>query len=205
MGRVAGVVLAAGSATRLGGRKQLLPLAGRPLLAHVLAAARRASLDPVLVVLGAGGSEVARQVDLSGFTVVQNPAYLEGQSTSVRAAVAALPVDVDAAVFLLGDQPEVDHEVVARLVARFRDDAAPIIQPRYAEGRGNPVLIARRFFPELLELVGDAGARPLLRRHADLVTVVEAADLHRPDDVDTPEDYERVRQRLEPSTVEDPR
>ena len=197
MGHVAGVVLAAGSATRLGGGKQLLPLARRPLLAHVLDAARRTPLDPLLVVLGAAADEVARQVDLTGFAVVHNPAYLEGQSTSVRAAVAALPGDVDAAVFLLGDQPEVDPAVIDRLVERFRVDGAPIVQPRYAEGRGNPVLFARRLFPELLELRGDEGARPLLQRHADVAVFVDAGDLRRPDDVDTPEEYDRLRRRVE--------
>lgn len=205
MGRVAAVVLAAGSATRLGGGKQLLPLAGRPLLGHVLDTARHAALEPLLLVLGAAADEVRRQVDLAGWTVVENPAHLDGQSTSVRAAVSALPEDVEAVVFLLGDQPEVDPDVVRRLVARYRSGSAPIVQPRYAEGRGNPVLIARPLFPDLLALQGDEGARPLLRRHADLVDLLDAGDLSRPDDVDTPDDYARVRARLERTSVEESR
>src|SRR5690606_37475657 len=114
MPRVAGVVLAAGAATRIGGRKQLLTLGGRPILAYVLDAARRAPLDPLLVVLGSAASEIKAQVDLTGTQVVCNPRYREGQSTSVIAAVEALPDDVDAAVFLLGDQPEVAVPVLER-------------------------------------------------------------------------------------------
>lgn len=196
MPRVAGVVLAAGAATRIGGRKQLLTLGGRPILAYVLDAARRAPLDPLLVVLGSAASEIKAQVDLTGTQVVCNPRYREGQSTSVIAAVEALPDDVDAAVFLLGDQPEVAVPVLERIVATYRSTRAPIVQPRYAEGRGNPVLIARELFPELRRIRGDVGARPLLAQHRDRIAFADVSDFSRPVDIDTPADYERAKERF---------
>lgn len=197
MRRVAGAILAAGTASRLGGGKQILPLAGRPLLAHAIDAARQAPLDPLLVVLGAAFDEIVAAIDLTGTVVVRNRDYAAGQSTSVCAAVLALPDDVDAVMFLLGDQPGVSPEAIARLVAAFQTTGAAIVQPRYAQGRGNPVLIARALFPALLDLTGDVGARPLIRQHADLVHLVELPGLSRPDDIDTPEEYARARARLE--------
>lgn len=194
---VAGVVLAAGASTRLGQPKQLLPLAGRPLLAHVLAAAEASPLDPLLLVLGHEAEAVLAAVAPGRARVLLNLAYAEGQSTSVRLAVAALPAQVAAAVFLLGDQPAVSPEVVARLVAAFRTRGAPIVQPRYTQGPGNPVLIARTFFPELLALSGDTGARPLLRRHAERLLLVDVGEYQRPADVDTWEEYERLRRAWE--------
>jgi len=196
MPRVAGVVLAAGAATRIGGRKQLLSLGGRPILDYVLDAARQAPLDPLLVVLGSAASEIKAQVDLTGTQIVCNPRYREGQSTSVIAAVEALPDDVEAAVFLLGDQPEVAVPVLERIVETYRGTRSPIVQPRYAEGRGNPVLIARELFPKLRRLRGDVGARPLLVQHRDLIAFADVSEFSRPVDIDTPDDYERARERF---------
>ncbi len=197
--RVAGVILAAGQASRLGAAKQLLPIGGRPLLAHALDAARRAGLAPIVLVLGHEADAIIRHVDHAGTEVVRNPDYAQGQSTSVRAGVAALPPDVDAVIFLLGDQPGVDPDVLRRLVAARAEERASIAQPRYAEGPGNPVLFGREWFPALLALTGDAGARPLLAAHRAAVRRVDARDRHRPEDIDTWEDYERVRRALEPS------
>ncbi len=197
MGRVAGVILAAGASRRLGQPKQLLPLGDRPVLAHTVSVARKTRLDPLLVVLGHVAGEIRRQVDLTDLIVVENPDYGEGLSTSVRLALRHLPADVEAAVFLLGDQPLVEPAVVEELIRAFCQHRAPIVQPRYAEGRGNPVLIARELFPELERLTGDTGARPLLERRASDVYLVDVRAFPRPADIDTWEDYERLRAEYE--------
>jgi molybdenum cofactor cytidylyltransferase len=196
MSRIAAVVLAAGGSSRLGQPKQLLPLGASVVLDHTLERARASSLEPRLLVVGHRSVEVLAAVDTRGFTIVHNPDYDRGQSTSVRAAVAALAEDVDAVVFLLGDQPLVAPETLDALAAARRRTGAPLVQPHYLEGRGNPVLIGRELFGELGELTGDIGARPLLQRHAEAVELVSVAS-GRPDDIDTIDDYERVRAAFE--------
>jgi len=200
MGRIAGVILAAGASRRLGRPKQLLPLGGRPLLSLTLAAARQTRLDPLLIILGHAAEEIRRQVDLTGLTVIENPSYSEGLSTSVRLAVQHLPDHIEAVVFLLGDQPCLEPAIVNRLLETFCRERSAIVQPCYAEGPGHPVLLSRALFPELERLSGDTGARPVLQRHATEVHLVDVREFHRPNDLDTWEDYERLLGEFERAT-----
>lgn len=193
MSRIAAVILAAGSSSRLGEPKQLLELGGQPVLARTLAAVRRTSLAPRFIVLGHAADKIKQRIDLNGVETIFNPGFQSGQSSSVRVALDALPPDVDAAVFILGDQPLVEPAVIDRLARAYRAENAPIIQPNYREGRGNPVLIARALFSELAQVNGDTGARPLIQRHREAVFLVDATEFARPDDIDTREDYDRVQ------------
>ena len=197
MSRIAAAVLAAGTSSRLGTPKQLLDLGGKPVLALTIEAIRQSTLEPILVVLGHERQRIEQAVDLSHAIVIGNPDFASGQSSSVRAAVMAIPDDVDAVVFVLGDQPLVDPAVIDALADAHRRHRASIAQPRYAEGRGNPVLIARELFDELLEVTGDTGARPLLERHRDQITLVDVSDRRRPDDIDTLADYEALKEQFE--------
>lgn len=196
MPRVAGIVLAAGASRRLGQPKQLLPLGGRPVIAHTLAAARRSMLDTLVLVVGAHAGEVLDAIDTDGLTIVHNPDYAEGQSTSVLAGLRALPDDADAALFLLGDQPLVQSEVIDALVQERLASGASIVQPLYQDGPGNPVLIGRELFAELESLSGDTGARPLLQSHREAIARV-AVKAARPLDIDTQEDYARLQRAFE--------
>ncbi len=193
MSRIAAAILAAGTSSRLGTPKQLLELDGRPVLSHTLDAVLRSSVEPVIVVLGHLQDQIQRQVDLSGVTVVTNPDYATGQSSSVHAALRYLTEGIDAIVFVLGDQPMVQPAVIDALVAARRERGASIVQPRYAEGRGNPVLIGHELFEELHEITGDMGARPVIEQHRDEVLLIDQTGFHRPADIDTPADFERVQ------------
>jgi molybdenum cofactor cytidylyltransferase len=194
---VAAVVLAAGASSRLGQPKQLLPLKGRPLLGDVVDAVRDASVDLRYIVLGHASDEIRRAVDLRGYQILDNPEYETGQSTSLRCALDALDESVDAVLFVLGDQPGVPLDVINRLLDSYRDEPALIVQPRYKQGRGNPVLFDRSLFAQLKDLRGDTGARPILRQRRDQIRLVDASEWDRPEDVDTWEDYRRVRLRIE--------
>lgn len=199
--RIAAVVLAAGRSTRLGRPKQLLPLGDRPLLAYVLRCVRRSSVDERYIVLGHASSAIEEAVDLTGFQVLKNPNYPDGQSTSVRIAVESIGHDVAAVIFVLGDQPLLAPDVIDRLADSYRDSPAPIIQPRFAEGPGNPVLIDHSLFGDLSLLTGDTGARPILHQQQELIRYIDVSDYHRPADVDTWEDYEKLKQFYAESDV----
>jgi len=197
MSRIAAAILAAGTSSRLGTPKQLLELGGRPVLAHTVDAVKQSGADLILVALGHEQARIQASVDLDGVTVVSNPRYADGQSTSVVALVCELPKDVDAAVFVLGDQPLVEPAVIDALIDAYRTAAAAIAQPRYEEGRGNPILISRDFFSELLEVRGDVGARPILERHREQVRLVDVSTHSRPADIDTMDDFESIQEQYQ--------
>jgi molybdenum cofactor cytidylyltransferase len=195
---VVAVVLAAGDSTRLGQPKQLIPLAGRPALAWTLDALRRSSVDRITVVLGHAADEIRSTVDLTDISVVQNDDYAEGQSTSVLAGIRSLGEGVGAALMVVGDQPLLSPDVVNTIVTAFRQTGGPFIVPLYEGEWGNPVLLARGTWQYLEGLRGDTGARPILRKNMDMVLEVPVPG-PAPDDIDTREDYQRVRRRIEGS------
>ena len=187
---MAGVLLAAGDGTRLGQPKALVELGGQSLAARGVALLRAGGADPVVLVTGAA------PVDLPGIRVVPNPRWQEGMGSSFAAGLAALPEECAAAVVALADQPLVGAESVRRLIAAFRAGAGVAVAA-YAGRPRNPVLLARAHWPEAIALAaGDVGARPFLRAHPELVTLVECGDTGSPDDIDTPADLERVTRLL---------
>jgi molybdenum cofactor cytidylyltransferase len=127
----------------------------------------------------------------SAVRFVQNPDFAEGLSTSLRTGVAALPADADGALMLLGDMPAVTGPQIDRLIAAFNPvEGRSICVPTVGGKRGNPVLWARRFFPEIAAVQGDVGARHLIGEHTDQVCEVEMGDSSVLVDLDTPEALE---------------
>jgi molybdenum cofactor cytidylyltransferase len=192
----AAVVLAAGAGSRFGGGKLLAVLHGRPILTHVVAAARAAGLDPIVVVVPPTGE--LDVLDLGVVRRVTNPNPAEGLSSSVRLGLRALELEdaVDAAVILPGDQPLVRPDVIAELLAALAaSPATPFVVPRYADdGAPNPILARRSIWRLADELAGDRGFGPVLATHPELVRFVPVAGEN--PDVDTPADLARL---LEPA------
>lgn len=204
-GRTAGVVLAAGQATRFGRAKQLMPWGGSTLVGHVTQTALAAGLDPVLVVVGHEAERVAAAVAHLPATIVANPAYAEGQSTSLRAGVGALLAQAspaspgaNAALFLLADQPGVTPATIAVLQEAHRSSLAPIVMPRYHGQRGNPVLFDRALWPELLAVTGDSGGRAVFNAHREAIVAVDFDTPEVVQDIDTVDEYEALRAALAP-------
>ena len=185
---ISGVVLAAGRSSRHGRPKQLLPLAGQPLLTHVLRNAAASQLDEVVLVLGHEAARIEAAVGDWGQRVVVNPDHLAGQSTSLRAGLAAIDLTAEAVLFLLGDQPQVGPAIIDALIDTYRATGGPIVVPEYGGQRGNPILFDRALFPELARVTGDEGARSVVQQHATDVIAVPVGD-RPPRDVDTEEDY----------------
>ncbi|HZS01287.1 MAG TPA: nucleotidyltransferase family protein [Chloroflexota bacterium] len=189
MSRVAGLLLAAGMSTRLGRPKQLLPFRGRTLLRHAAETGLAAGLEPLIVVIGAEADAMHRELTGLPVVVVENPRYAEGQSTSLRAGLAALPADAAAVVALLVDMPGVDAPLIQALVAAWQASGAPIVRPVHAGRPGNPVLFAARLLPELAQAEGDEGGRAVLRAHAAEVQLLPVESPGVLQDVDTWEAY----------------
>ena len=189
---ITGIILAAGRSARLGRPKQLLPLAGRPLLAHTLAHAAASTLDELILVLGHDADAIAGAVGDHGQRTVINPGYAAGQSTSLRAGLAALGPETEAVLVLLGDQPTVSPAVIDAILTAYRANPTPIVAPLYDGRRGHPLLFDRSLFPELAQVSGDEGARSIVRAHANEVSFVPISDLEPPRDVDTEADYQRL-------------
>ena len=197
MTAVAGVVLAAGGSRRMGHPKQLLPLGGRPLLQHALDAAAASGLGEIVLVLGHEAEAIRRAVALPARArVVVNSAWADGQGGSLARGLAAIGRDAPAAAVLLGDQPDVDADLIDRVVAAFRGDRDTALRPVWRDSNGaahpgHPVVLARRSWAEIATLDGDRGARELFRRHPDWVRELPLAGTP-PSDIDDAADYRRV-------------
>ena len=196
---LSGIILAAGSSSRMGKPKQLLALAGKPLLQHAIDAATASCLDEVIVVLGDRAEEIesALRLSLDGkVRIVVNELYAKGQSTSLRLGLRSANADSSAAAVLLGDQPFVTVELIDQIAAAFEAGDSPITRPVYfdtagAKVPGHPVVIARRIWPDVERLEGDEGARALLAAHPDWLQEVRM-DGAPAADIDTQADYQRA-------------
>jgi molybdenum cofactor cytidylyltransferase len=199
--RIAAVVLAAGRSTRMGGPNKLLEeINGRALVRIAAEAALASHARPVIVVTGHQRDRV--QAALAGLNVqqVHNADFADGLSTSLRAGLRALPADVDGAVILLADMPQVDAALIDRLIAAFDPEKGALAVVPTIEGkRGNPVLWSRRFFSELMTLEGDVGARYLIGQYAEAVVEVPVSGKAALTDVDTPEALRAAKTELEQS------
>lgn len=201
--RIGAVILAAGNSSRMkaaGQRanKLLQPVGGRPLVRHVAEAALASAASDIVVVTGNERAGVTMALRGLPLAFVDNPDYSKGLSTSLICGLNALPEECDGALILLGDMPAVDSHLLDRLIAAFNpaEDRA-IIVASHGGRRGNPVLWARRFFPEMRELSGDAGARALFAPYAGLICEVEAGTDAPLTDIDTEEALSAYRMRNE--------
>jgi molybdenum cofactor cytidylyltransferase len=180
------IVLAAGASTRFGSAKQLVRLAGRPLLHTVVTRASEVTGNALIVVLGSGAAQLAPLLKHSPGSVVINQEWREGLASSIRAGVARLPAACSAVMLLLADQAAVTAEDLKRLAGTWRKQPQHIAAALYSGSCGAPAIFPRSSFRSLSELRGDTGARALLVRNSDRVVRVPMPSAAV--DVDTPED-----------------
>ena len=196
---IAAIVLGAGRSSRMGGPNKLLAeIGGKPLVRIVVDQVLASRARPVIVVTGHQRERV--EAALKGLPVkfVHNPHFADGLGTSLRAGVGALPAEVDGAIVCLGDMPQVDAALIDRLIGAFDPDAGALaVVPTIDGKRGNPVVWSRRFFPDLMAVEGDIGARHLIGRYTEVVAEVPLTGTAALTDVDTPEALEAVKAELE--------
>lgn len=189
--RTAAIVLGAGASSRFGSQKLLAPLAGRPVLQHVLDTLAAAGLADVVVVLGDAAAAIEEGIAWRSERRVVNPRPQDGLSSSLRAGldvIAELIPAPEAALIVLGDQPRLRPGVVQTVLqAAEADPSRPLVRARYADdGAPNPVLVRRASWALAAGLSGDRGLGPLLAERPGLVLAVDADGAN--PDIDTPAD-----------------
>ena len=189
----AGIVLAAGEGQRFGGPKALARLWGVPLVERAVSVLGVGGCRPVVVVLGAGADDVVRECDLSGAEVVVNAGWSTGIAGSVLIGLdAAERADAGGALVLQVDQPLVTPALVARLVTAWRAEKKSAVA-RFGGEAVSPALIDRARWDEVRSsMVGDRGAKLVLRRDPALLALVDCDDVGDPRDIDSPQDLEVI-------------
>jgi molybdenum cofactor cytidylyltransferase len=197
--RFAGVVLAAGSSSRMGYNKLLLPIGGESVIRRAVAAASAGGLEPVIIVLGHQSERARGQLAGLSCTPIFNTEYARGMNSSVRAGLFAVPPDASGAVLMLADMPFVSAGMVRALIDRYRATSAPLVVSRYGEVLAPPILYRRDLFGELVVgLEGDGCGKRVMKQHR-----AEAVEVQWPSsmltDLDSPEDLGHVRAQLDRS------
>jgi len=192
---ICAIVLAAGRSGRMGTQKLLLPLENKPVVAHVVDALLRSTLEQIVVVTGRDGERLQEALRDRAVTFVQNPEPEGEMLGSVRCGLRTLPATCDGVLVALGDQPGVTEELVMGLVRAFRETGRGIIIPVCQGRRGHPILFAARFRHEVLSAHTGIGLRGLLDAHPSEIFELPVSAATVLEDMDTPEDYERHKRR----------
>jgi molybdenum cofactor cytidylyltransferase len=193
----AGVILAAGSSTRMGSPKQLLKIKGESLIERILDAALGSKLETIFLVLGHEFQKIQQalgpKIGDPRLELLVNYQYQKGLSQSLRCGLERVKDIYPSVMFLLGDQPLIDSKIIDHLLEVFWSADQEICVPTYRGQRGNPVIFSQKTYPELEKLAGDKGARDLIQALSDKVLFVE---LEKPllfFDIDTEEDLKRYK------------
>jgi len=189
--RVSAIVLAAGSATRFGGLKQLLPVAGTPMIEHILHTLHASGVFEIIVVLGHAAQRIAPYLPTWCHTAY-NRDWTEGMSSSIRTGLQVVSPTAQAALLVLADQPRIHSEHIDRILHAYYGTTRSIVVPFHRGQRGTPVLFDRRRFTDLASLRGDLGGRQLIAQLPHEVLAVELPSADSFLDVDTPTDYEQL-------------
>jgi molybdenum cofactor cytidylyltransferase len=201
---IAALVLAAGRSRRMAPHNKLLVAdrTGKPMIARVVDNVLSSNARPVLVVTGHQAEQVQHALGGRPVRYVHAADYAEGLSASLKAGIAAVPEECAAALVCLGDMPLVTGRMIDRLLSSYDpEEGRLIVLPTFRGKQGNPMLWDRQFFPEILQITGDSGARFLLGKHLEVVSEVEMADDAVLRDFDTTDSLNTLPQRLRPETI----
>jgi molybdenum cofactor cytidylyltransferase len=196
--KVAGLLLAAGASSRMGRPKQLLPVGGLSLLDRVLAETLHSDLDRVLLILGHKAQEIRKglKADLHHpkLTILENTQYRDGISSSILCGLRRIEDDYDHMMTLLADMPYITSGLINLLLRQYLASGLSLGAIKTKRGRTHPVIIGRRFYPDVYQLQGDVGARDLFARFPEDLCLVEPGETYQDLDIDTPEDYSGLKE-----------
>lgn len=191
-GPVAGIVLAAGSSSRMGRNKLLFELNGKSVLRGAVKRAIEGGLSPSIVVLGHESDRARRELEDLPCRWALNPLHEQGLGSSLKSGVEALPPRARAAMVLLADMPLVSPQMIAAMIARYHASAVPLVISDYEGVNAPPTLFDRSLFPELLAMTDAGCGRQVVQAHRGEAEVLSwpAAALA---DIDVPDDYDRLK------------
>ena len=198
--KIVGVVLASGYSTRLGLDKLTQELCGKTVIRRVVNDLIDTGLDLIYIVTRAGN-----QMDSSllkpGILVILNKHSKEGMSSSIKVALANIAPDVDAVLITNGDMPFFGSENYRKLIADWRDEGSGIVSSSLHGIPRNPVIFSKEYFPDLMEITGDAGGREIVMKNKSRVKFVHIENETCFLDIDTREDLDLARKICEEFTV----
>jgi molybdenum cofactor cytidylyltransferase len=191
IGRIAGVVLAAGRSSRLEGPKQFITFRGKPMVVQAIDSAQKAGLDPIVIVIGNITGEIEKVFADRPIEVVQNPQPERGQSSSIKLGLEAIRDRAEAVIFLLADMPLISSDLIKALKRKHQQSFSPVIVPISVGQRGNPVLFDQVTFDDLKTIEGDRGGRAIFDQYP--IEHIEWDDsIHF--DVDSEDDLSKLRE-----------
>lgn len=191
---IAILIMAAGMSSRMKAIKQLLPWGDSTLIGNALKNAQSSKATKVLTVLGAYGQEIEKESDFSVTESVLNPNWKMGLGNSIAYGTKYLlgqDQEYDGILVMLADQPLIDNLYLNELIDNFSNSKHSIVATKYADRAGVPAIFGKIHYKALLELNSDYGAREIIKTHPD--DVLEVSANGKALDIDTAEEYERVR------------
>jgi molybdenum cofactor cytidylyltransferase len=189
---ISAILLAAGESRRMGQFKQLLRLGEKSFVQHCVDNLLASRVSEVIIVTGHRGFEIRRAVGDRPVRFAQNPDYRSGMASSIKCGVRSLSEEASAFVLALVDQPQISSDVINLVIEAYETERAPIVIPVYEGQNGHPILVDLALREEILSFDPEQGLRQVVRAHRDQVLRVEVTSRAILEDVDLPEDYERI-------------
>lgn len=190
------IILAAGSSTRMGSQKMLLPFGRSTILETVIQNCLQSSVESVMVVLGANQDEIHKIIKPLPVEVCINKDHLSGMLSSVICGFNALPDDTGTALVFLGDQPGISPKVTDQVIEAYNQSLHGIVIPITSHRRGHPLLVDFKYKREIGRLDLEKGLRALMHHFPEDVLEVEVDDAGILMDIDTPEDYSNAKKTV---------
>jgi molybdenum cofactor cytidylyltransferase len=192
--KISAIVLAAGLSTRMGRPKMSLPWNGSTVIERVIDQLLEAGIKSIVVVSGGAHEDVKRALIDRPVQIVLNPDYQNGEMLlSMQVGLRALPDDADAAMIVLGDQPQIEVRIVRGVIQEFEVTQAKLIVPSYQMRRGHPWVVDRSLWPQLLELKTPQTLRDFMNANSSAIHYLNVHNDSILQDMDTPEDYSRLQ------------